>query len=89
MFRLQSGRSERRLDSEAVTQHGQRTVMAQQFIPEISEGDKRILVIGGKPVPFSLARIPAPGETRQSRRRRQRQSATADKARRDDRACGG
>ena len=49
---------------EAVTQHGQRTVMAQQFIPEISEGDKRILVIGGKPVPFSLARIPAPGETR-------------------------
>jgi glutathione synthase len=49
---------------EAVTQQGQRTVMAQQFIPEIDEGDKRILVIGGEPVPYSLARIPAPGETR-------------------------
>ena len=38
--------------------------MAQRFIPEISEGDKRVLVIDGEPTPFSLARIPAPGETR-------------------------
>lgn len=49
---------------EAVSLHGQKTVMAQQFIPEISEGDKRILLINGKAVPYALARIPAEGETR-------------------------
>jgi glutathione synthase len=38
--------------------------MAQRFIPEISAGDKRILMVEGKPVPYALARIPAPGETR-------------------------
>ena len=38
--------------------------MAQRFIPEISDGDKRILLIGGEVVPYSLARIPKPGETR-------------------------
>jgi glutathione synthase len=38
--------------------------MAQRFIPEISQGDKRILVVNGKPVPYCLARIPASGETR-------------------------
>jgi glutathione synthase len=47
-----------------VSQLGSRTVMAQRFIPEIAEGDKRILVIAGEVVPFSLARIPKPGETR-------------------------
>jgi len=49
---------------ETITQNNQKTVMAQTFIPEISEGDKRILLIDGEPVPFSLARIPAEGETR-------------------------
>jgi glutathione synthase len=38
--------------------------MAQRFIPEIRDGDKRILLIGGEPVPHCLARIPRPGETR-------------------------
>jgi glutathione synthase len=38
--------------------------MAQRFLPEISKGDKRILLIDGEPVPYALARIPAPGETR-------------------------
>jgi glutathione synthase len=38
--------------------------MAQRFIPEISAGDKRILMIDGEPVPYALARIPAPGESR-------------------------
>jgi len=38
--------------------------MAQCFIPEISAGDKRILLIDGEPVPYALARIPPPGETR-------------------------
>ena len=49
---------------ETVTHYGQRTIMAQRFIPEIVDGDKRILLIGGKPVPYALARIPKPGETR-------------------------
>jgi glutathione synthase len=49
---------------ETLTELGQRTAMAQQFIPEISHGDKRILMIDGKPVPYALARIPAKGETR-------------------------
>lgn len=49
---------------ETLTQYGRRTVMAQRFIPGIKEGDKRVLVIDGKPAPFSLARIPKKGETR-------------------------
>jgi len=49
---------------ETLTAHGRRTAMAQKFIPEISAGDKRILMINGEPVPFALARIPAQGETR-------------------------
>jgi glutathione synthase len=49
---------------ESVTEHGSKTVMAQQFIPQISEGDKRILLINGEAVPYALARIPASGETR-------------------------
>jgi len=49
---------------ETVTQHGNKTVMAQQFIPEITKGDKRILLINGEAVPYALARIPATGETR-------------------------
>ncbi|GJI87667.1 MULTISPECIES: glutathione synthase [Duganella] len=49
---------------ETLTDNGARTIMVQRFIPEIAKGDKRILVIGGKPVPFSLARIPQNGEVR-------------------------
>ncbi|HZM43641.1 MAG TPA: glutathione synthase [Burkholderiales bacterium] len=49
---------------ETVTQYGHRTIMAQRYIPEIRDGDKRILLIAGKPVPHALARIPKPGETR-------------------------
>ena len=49
---------------ESLTHDGQRSIMAQRFIPEISQGDKRILLIGGEPVPFCLARIPLAGETR-------------------------
>ena len=43
---------------ETLTQLGQRTIMVQKFIPEISDGDKRVLLIDGEPVPYSLARIP-------------------------------
>jgi len=49
---------------ETLTDLGRRTAMAQKFIPEISAGDKRILMIDGEPVPYALARIPAKGETR-------------------------
>jgi len=49
---------------ETLTEHGSRYAMAQRFIPEISAGDKRILLIDGKPVPYALARVPAKGETR-------------------------
>jgi glutathione synthase len=49
---------------EMLTHYGRRTIMAQRFIPEIRDGDKRVLLIGGKPVPYSLARVPKPGETR-------------------------
>ena len=49
---------------ETLTGDGRRTIMAQRYIPEISAGDKRVLVIGGEPVPYCLARIPKAGETR-------------------------
>ncbi|MCU7809792.1 MAG: glutathione synthase [Candidatus Thiodiazotropha sp. (ex Notomyrtea botanica)] len=49
---------------ETLTQHGTTYTMAQRFIPEITKGDKRILMINGEPVPYALARIPAEGETR-------------------------
>ena len=49
---------------ETLTDNGRRTIMAQRFIPQVSAGDKRILLIGGEAVPYSLARIPLAGETR-------------------------
>ncbi len=49
---------------ETLTEHGHSFIMAQKFIPEISNGDKRVLVINGKAVPYALARVPAEGETR-------------------------
>ena len=49
---------------ETLTERGQRQIMAQKYIPEIKQGDKRILMIDGEPVPYALARIPAEGETR-------------------------
>lgn len=49
---------------ETITNFGHRTIMAQRFLPEISQGDKRIIVIDGEPVPYALARIPKAGETR-------------------------
>ncbi|WP_461481697.1 glutathione synthase [Porticoccus sp.] len=49
---------------EMLTKHGSQTIMAQKFIPDISNGDKRILMVDGEPVPFCLARIPAEGELR-------------------------
>lgn len=49
---------------ETITEFGQRTIMAQRYLPQISDGDKRILVIDGTPLPYALARIPQAGESR-------------------------
>lgn len=49
---------------ETITNFGARTIMAQRYLPEILQGDKRIIVIDGVPLPYSLARIPKSGETR-------------------------
>jgi len=49
---------------ETLTQDGSRLTVAQKYIPEIRDGDKRILLIDGEPVPYALARVPQPGESR-------------------------
>jgi glutathione synthase len=49
---------------ETMTQHNSRTVMAQKYLPEIKDGDKRILMVNGEAIPYCLARIPAKGESR-------------------------
>ena len=50
--------------TETLNRHGAQSLMVQKFLPEIVDGDKRVLVIGGKPVPFCLARIPQGSEVR-------------------------
>ncbi len=64
IFRVHRNDPNRNVILETLTREGQRTIMAQRFLPEISLGDKRILLIGGKVVPWCLARIPKAGETR-------------------------
>ncbi|MEE3320722.1 MAG: glutathione synthase [Pseudomonadota bacterium] len=49
---------------EVLTQHGKTPIMAQRYVPEIKDGDKRILMINGEPLPYALARIPKEGELR-------------------------
>ncbi len=49
---------------ETMTDHGKHHIMAQTYLPEIKSGDKRILLINGEPIDYTLARIPAEGETR-------------------------
>ncbi len=49
---------------ETLTQHGRLTIMAQKYLPQIVDGDKRILMIDGEPVPYCLARVPMAGESR-------------------------
>jgi glutathione synthase len=64
VFRVASGDPNRNVIVETLVRGGAKSVMAQRYIPEIREGDKRILLIAGKAVPHCLARIPKPGETR-------------------------
>jgi len=64
VFRVASNDPNRNVIVETLVRDGAKSVMAQRYIPEIREGDKRILLIAGKAVPHCLARIPKPGETR-------------------------
>ncbi len=64
IFRVQPDNQNLSVILELMTIGGKKTIMAQRFIPEITEGDKRILLIDGEPVPYALARVPAVGETR-------------------------
>ena len=64
VFRLRQDDPNRNVILETITDNGQRSTMAQRYLPEISEGDKRILMVNGEPFPYALARIPAPGESR-------------------------
>jgi glutathione synthase len=64
IFRLQQGDPNIGVILETVTRRGQRTVMVQRYIPEIADGDKRVLLIAGEPVPYALARLPKAGEHR-------------------------
>lgn len=64
IFRLKADDSNVSVIIETLTNMGTEQIMAQKFIPEIKQGDKRILVVDGKPIPYALARIPAAGETR-------------------------
>jgi glutathione synthase len=64
VFRVTDTDPNRNVIIETLTGHGARSIMAQRYIPEIRDGDKRVLLIAGRPVPYSLARIPKPGESR-------------------------
>ena len=64
VFRIRKGDSNTNVILETITRHETRMIMAQRFIPEFKQGDKRILMIDGEPFPFALARIPAVGESR-------------------------
>ncbi len=64
IFRIQAGSPNISVIIETLTNHGTTYAMAQRYLPEIKQGDKRILMVAGEAVPYSLARIPADGETR-------------------------
>jgi glutathione synthase len=64
IFRVRAGDPNISVIIETLTKNGAQTIMAQRYIPEIKQGDKRILLINGEPVPYCLARVPLAGETR-------------------------
>ncbi len=64
IFRVKAGDPNTNVIIENMTDHGKHHIMAQIFLPEIKQGDKRILLINGEPIDYTLARIPAEGETR-------------------------
>lgn len=64
IFRVKQGDDNLGVILETLTSHGQSQIMAQKYLPEIKQGDKRILIIDGQPIPYALARIPTKGEHR-------------------------
>jgi glutathione synthase len=64
IFRIQPKDTNRNVIIETLTQLGTQKIMAQRYLPQISAGDTRILLINGEPVPVGLARVPSAGETR-------------------------
>jgi glutathione synthase len=64
IFRLRDGDPNTGVIIETLTDHGRRFCMGQRYIPEITDGDKRVLIVDGEPVPHVLARIPAGGDSR-------------------------
>lgn len=64
IFRVKLGDPNLGVILETLTQHGNKQIMVQRYLPEIKAGDKRILLIDGEPVPYALARIPSEGEHR-------------------------
>ncbi|BAO31285.1 glutathione synthase [Sulfuritalea hydrogenivorans] len=64
IFRVLKNDPNRNVIVETLTNFGARSIMAQRYLPAITHGDKRILLIAGEPVPYCLARIPKPGESR-------------------------
>ena len=64
IFRVRPDDPNRNVIVETISQGGKRSVMAQRYIPEIRDGDKRVILIDGRLVPHCLARIPKPGESR-------------------------
>ena len=64
IFRVREGDQNLNVILETITKYGEEMIMAQKYLPEILTGDKRILVVDGEVVPYSLARIPSEGEFR-------------------------
>jgi len=64
IFRVRLDDPNRNVIVETMVQGGARSIMAQRYLPAIKDGDKRVLLIDGRPVPHSLARMAKPGETR-------------------------
>jgi glutathione synthase len=64
IFRVREGEANLNVIIETLTRLGAQSIMAQRYLPEIVDGDKRILLIAGEVVPFALARVPMIGETR-------------------------
>ncbi|MBA6254316.1 MULTISPECIES: glutathione synthase [unclassified Colwellia] len=64
IFRIKENDANVGVILETLTNHGNQYAMVQEFMPEIKDGDKRILIVNGEPMPYCLARIPAQGETR-------------------------
>lgn len=64
IFRLRPGEVNRNVIFETLTGNESETIMIQRYLPEITQGDKRVLIINGQVVPYALARIPLAGETR-------------------------